>query len=84
MARKITGGSLFAGIIGLTMLSGVVAAGLHEIQNARLALAGAANAWPAGACQQVNTFDYEINADRPELICWTNDFALNVPEPSVR
>lgn len=47
-------------------------------------LAGAANAWPAGACQRVNAYDHEIGADRIELICWTSDFALSVPEPSMR
>jgi hypothetical protein len=84
MTRKVSGKSLFAGVIGLAMLGGVFAAGVQEVQNVRLALAGAANAWPAGACQQVNTFDRENGAGGPDLVCWTSDFALTVPEPGVR
>jgi hypothetical protein len=84
MARKITGRRLFAAIVGLIALGGVLAAGAHDVLSAKLALAGANNSWPAGACQRVNTYDHEIGVDRLELVCWTSDFTLTIPEPGVR
>jgi hypothetical protein len=84
MAGKATGKRIAVAIVGLAALGGVFAAGAHELLSARLAVAGANSAWPAGACQSVNVYDHEIGADRAELICWTSDFALSIPEPGGR
>jgi hypothetical protein len=84
MTRKIVGQKLFAGTLGVAMLASVVTAGLWEIQSVGLALAGAASAWPAGACERVSTFDLDRSFDQMELVCWTDDFALSVPEPGGR
>ena len=84
MAAKVTGKRIVLAIVGLAALGGVFAAGAHDLLSAKFALAGASTSWPAGACQSVNAFDHEIGADRAELICWTSDFALSLPEPGVR
>jgi hypothetical protein len=84
MARRITGRAVFAGVIGLALLSGVLAVDLQRIQSTQLAWAGATNVGPAGACEPVNSLDDQIDRDRSELICWTGDFTLSVPEPGVR
>ena len=83
MTRKIAGQKFFAGALAVTMLASVLAAGLWEVQSVGLALAGAASVWPA-ACERVSTFDVDRGFDRMELVCWTDDFALSVPEPGAR
>ncbi|HLH22702.1 MAG TPA: hypothetical protein VK066_09275 [Chloroflexota bacterium] len=84
MTRKITSGKVFAGMLGLALLSGVFAAGVEDFQSARLALAGSTNPWGMDSCQRGYSFDAVAGVDREELVCWTNDFTLNVPEPVAR
>ncbi|HZS01571.1 MAG TPA: hypothetical protein VFE37_22835 [Chloroflexota bacterium] len=83
MSGHLSRRNVFAGIVGLALLGGVFA-GVQEVQAVRLARAGAAAAWPAGACQQVDSFGLESGADRAGLVCWSSDFTLSVPEPGVR
>jgi len=84
MTRKNIGPSLFAGFIGVALLGSVVAAGANDLLRVGRVLAGTSDSWPSGACESTYTFDIELGRDRPELVCWTSDFSLSVPEPSAR
>jgi hypothetical protein len=83
MAGKVTGKRIAVAIVGLAAVGGVFAAGAHDLLSARFAVAGANTSWPAGACKSINSLDAETRADRAELICWTNAFALSIPEPGM-
>ena len=82
MTRKIAAPSVFAAILGAALLGSVVVAGANDISGAGRVLAGTSNAWPAGACESTYTFDVDLGRDRPDLVCWTNDWSLSVPEPA--
>ncbi|HEY7066300.1 MAG TPA: hypothetical protein VII06_32810 [Chloroflexota bacterium] len=84
MTREIVGPSLFAGLVGAALLGSVLVAGANDLLSAGRVLAGTSDSWPSGACESTYTFDVELGRDRPELVCWTNDFSLSVPEPSAR
>ena len=84
MAGKVTSKGIAGAILGLAALGGAFAAGAHDLLSAKFALAGANLSGPVGTCQNVNSFGPETRADRAELVCWTSDFALSIPEPGVR